>query len=293
MATKAIYKITILGWDKYNANLKRGHKCILLSTNFLSDAKVRSVSPVTRLLYLSCLLVAGESTQSQIEVTHESLVFQSGVKSGSLQSQLDQLVSLQLLAVEKTHTLLNRIEKNRIEKKGISTETQKASTAPPVSKTFSIDSYEEFRQKISETYFANWTQLYSDGYIDRELLKALSWLHANPKKNKKSIKGWVQFIGGWLERGWDKYQASIPGVRAINPPDRFDSIADRLILACRRFSSGDTGINEFMGSDWEWISRSGIMPSVRALKANDPWGRKQIISDLRGAYEQSLSIQTA
>lgn len=112
---KNIYKINILGWDKYNKNLKKGHKAILVSTGFLSDAKIRILTPTTKLLYLSCLLVAGESTSSQIEVSHESLVYQSGVKSGSLQSQLDLLQSLQLLTYEKNNILLNRIEKNRIE----------------------------------------------------------------------------------------------------------------------------------------------------------------------------------
>lgn len=117
MSNKSIYKIEILNWEKYNANLKKGHKKILLSTGFLSNAKIRSLTPVTRLLYLSCLLVAGESTTSHIEVSHESLVFQSGVKSGSLQSQLDLLQSLQLVRYEKNDFLINRIEENRREKK--------------------------------------------------------------------------------------------------------------------------------------------------------------------------------
>ncbi len=73
------------------------------------------LTPVSRLLYLSCLLVAGESTSSQIEVSHESLVFQSGVKSGSLESQLELLQSFQLLTYEKMTSLINRIEKNRRE----------------------------------------------------------------------------------------------------------------------------------------------------------------------------------
>lgn len=98
---RTIYKITILGWEDYNGTLKKGHKCILLSTNFLDNAKVRSQTLSGRLLFLSCLLLAGESKRSQIEVTHESLCFQSGVKSGSLQSQLDRLQSFQLITYDK------------------------------------------------------------------------------------------------------------------------------------------------------------------------------------------------
>lgn len=106
-----IYKITVKNWDKYNKTLKRGHKKIMISTGFLSDAKIRSLTPVSKLLYLSCLLVAGESTSPEIEVSHDSLVFQSGVKSSSLQSKLDELQYLQLVKYEK-------MPSNRIEKKG-------------------------------------------------------------------------------------------------------------------------------------------------------------------------------
>ena len=98
---KTIYKITVLNWEKWNANLKKGHQCILLSTGFLNDPKVRSQTLSGRLLFLSCLLLAGESKRSQFEVNHESLVFQSGVKSGSLESQLSRLQSFQLATYEK------------------------------------------------------------------------------------------------------------------------------------------------------------------------------------------------
>jgi len=104
-----------MNWDKHNSSKKKGHHSILISTRFLNDAKVRSLTPVSRLLFLSCLLLAGESNQSEFEVTHESLVFQSGVKSESLQSQLDQMTSLQLVTYEEIQ-IPSRIEENRREK---------------------------------------------------------------------------------------------------------------------------------------------------------------------------------
>lgn len=113
MANKTIYKITITNFEKHNKGMKKGYKKFMLSTGFLSDAKIRQLTPATTLLFLSCIAVAAESTSSHIEVTHESLCYQSRVKSGSLQSQLDLLQSLQLLNYEKVAT--NRIEKNRIE----------------------------------------------------------------------------------------------------------------------------------------------------------------------------------
>lgn len=131
LVKKNIYRITIKNWEKYNGTLKKGHKKVMVSTSFLSDAKIRSLTPVTKLLYLSCILVAGELTQSQIEVSHDSLVFQSGVKSGSLQSQLDLLQSLQLVTYEKV--LPNRIEMNRKEEKRIEEKGEQSKLRLPAS----------------------------------------------------------------------------------------------------------------------------------------------------------------
>lgn len=117
MKNKAIYKITINNFEKHQKGLKRGHKAILISTGFLSDSKVRMLSPGGKLLFLSLLLLGGESTSSQVNVSHDSLCFQSGVKSGSLHSQLTMLQELQLVTVEKNEVLYNRIEMNRKEEK--------------------------------------------------------------------------------------------------------------------------------------------------------------------------------
>lgn len=119
MARNLIYKITVKNWEKYNSRKKEGHRQILLHVGFLADAKIQQLSPATTLLFLSCMLLAGESAQSQFEVTHESLCFHSRVKSGSLQSQLAVLEELQLVTIEKIEPLKNRIEKKIREKKGI------------------------------------------------------------------------------------------------------------------------------------------------------------------------------
>lgn len=53
--------------------------------------------------------------------------------------------------------------------------------------------------------------LYGDAeYIKREFYKIQNWLDANPRKNNKTKRGWLAFVAGWLERGWPKYQQSIP-----------------------------------------------------------------------------------
>ncbi len=86
---------------------------MLISTGFLADAKVQQLSTTGILLFLSLILLAGESNQSQVEVSHESLRSHSRVKSESIQSQLALLQSLQLVTIEKIEPFLNRIEEKR------------------------------------------------------------------------------------------------------------------------------------------------------------------------------------
>lgn len=115
MANKTIYKINVINWDKYNRNLKKGHKAILISTGFLSDAKIRVLPNSGKLLYLGLLLRCGEVTSSLIEASHDHLVTFAGGSGQVVSRLLVQLEQLQLVTVEKIEPFINRIEKNRIE----------------------------------------------------------------------------------------------------------------------------------------------------------------------------------
>ena len=110
-----IYYISIINWENHNPKANKLFKKSLISNNFLMDPKIRTLTPTGKLLFLCLLLVSGESASSQIEVTLESLCFQSGVKPGSIHSQLDQLQSLQLLTWSKNASLIK--EKKEKEKK--------------------------------------------------------------------------------------------------------------------------------------------------------------------------------
>lgn len=241
---KTIYKITVLGWAKYNGTLKRGHKCILLSTRFLDDSKIRALSPVAKLLYLSCLLVAGESIRSQdevtsksghsqIEVSHESLVFHSGVKSQSIQSQLDLLQSLQLVTYEKTQALLDRIGKDRIgkDRNKISAEVNKPDKYKPEKKQLILSAHvsraadrgciDEFifddvcrgrLESVTHRAQKSWLLAYpSVDFITQEVRRANGWIETNPQKAPKDFG---KFMLNWLSRAYETYRKGLPSNRS-------------------------------------------------------------------------------
>lgn len=209
---KKIYKITVNSWDKHNKGKKVGHRYILLHCGFLSHPIISSLTPVTRLLYLSCLLVAGESASSHIEVTHESLWRQSGVKSGSIESQLDLLQSFQLLTYEKKESLYIKEEniKEYKRKELISTEpTLSLSVEPEKPKQefiiFKISANKEINLK--KDLLMSWIDTYPKEFVEEELKKARSWILSNEHKAPKSA--WGRFFNSWLSRGWDNYRKTL------------------------------------------------------------------------------------
>jgi hypothetical protein len=68
-------------------------------------------------------------------------------------------------------------------------------------------------RKVSAKTQLSWLDAYPDTrWIQQEILKAVAWETANPKKKKRHF---ARFMGGWLSRGWDKYTAKLPN-SAIN-----------------------------------------------------------------------------
>lgn len=129
-----VYTIKVNNWSKYNSSLKKGHKATLISNNFCSDGKLGAVPVTVRWLFLGILLTCGDHTRDTVEMSEKSLrdLLES---SWSVQRALEALQSLQLLSYDKNELLLNRIEKNRKEKKRIPVGGEKIKDAsqPPKS----------------------------------------------------------------------------------------------------------------------------------------------------------------
>lgn len=153
------------------------------------------------------------------------------------------------------------------------------------------------------------------------LAKVKSTNNARDRKSKARYletteEEWVQVIGlvaksdfcnGKNDRGWratfdwilqpetrlkvleGKYQnrAAKEKTKESFPLNNWSDLAGKLILAVRRFPSGDERLAESLGSDWEWISRSGLMSTIRAMK-DDDFSRKRLANDLRAASERLL-----
>lgn len=127
---KRIYSITVKNWEKYNSSKKKGHNCILLSTGFLSDAKIRMLTISGRVLFLGLLLRCGEVCANSIECSHDDLTKLVGGQGYDVSRLLSHLEELQLVSIAANDFLLDGIEKKSKEKKRI--ETKGELENPPV-----------------------------------------------------------------------------------------------------------------------------------------------------------------
>lgn len=91
--------------------------------------------------------------------------------------------------------------------------------------TFPIISENDF-ELIPKQSRDNWCKLYDVEYLQRESVKILNWLISNPNKNKRTAKGWIQFLSNWYERGWDQHLRK--GINSSNRKETTDEYIERL-----------------------------------------------------------------
>lgn len=286
--SKSIYKINVKNWGKYNGSLKRGHKCILLSTGFLSDAKIMSLPIGGRLLYLGLLLRCGEVTCSTIEASQELLVSFAGGPGQRVPSLLEQMQEIQLLTFEILTLSPKGIKlkgSNRIE----GPEQQKAvalrtPAQPPSKVQITINSVEQLFATIPKAHWDNWAKAFDREYMRLECVKMTAWLLANPNKNRKSLKGLLQFVGSWFNRGWDKWLQTGPSNK---PDDGWEKKAMIVRDALQKFGSGtkeQVELEQFMGPELYPIAVKAGIYNIRQMKAGDFY-LKTLAGMLRSASE--------
>lgn len=138
LSKNTIYKITVLNFEKYNGKIKKGYKSVMISTDFLDDAKVSSLPAGGKLLYLGLILRCGYLTSSSIEGSHDLLVRLAGGSGQVVQRLIDQLESLQLVTFEKKQLLMNLKEVKRKEVKRTESEGLKEAPSRPAEKAADI-----------------------------------------------------------------------------------------------------------------------------------------------------------
>lgn len=129
---KAIYEIHITNWKKHNVGRKKSFKSTMIPNNFCSDAKLRAMPMSCRWLFLSLLLLCGDTNEDTHRLTTSQVKAMLESTSSPVKA-LETLQSFQMLTYSVLSFLKNRSEEKGIEVKRseLNTPKTKAVEKPP------------------------------------------------------------------------------------------------------------------------------------------------------------------
>lgn len=197
MATKTLYTITINNWEKHNGKLKKGHTHFLISKRIFDDPAFSSMCVSSCYLFIRLLGACADQCSSNIRATHEQLVSWCGGSGQRPERYLIEMQEFQLLTYEKNSLFINRIEKNRKEKKGIEyNRCKKKEIAQP-----SVEPIENIGQKIYAHYCEVWKLKYktNPAYDAKGSKNLKSFCEKNGlDKTKELLTTYLQMNDQWF-----------------------------------------------------------------------------------------------
>lgn len=218
----SLIKISIPNWSKYNPRSDRtNYSWFRFENTFFGDHKIFEMNDSQRILFIAIICEASKKNSSDLELSPK---FLAAILNSTVQKVLENIQMLASLGAvsmaECRHddgkepsslpaTNVRTYERNERNERT----NEVLSLAPKRSRPYEIPSAGDFQDLLGE-YIPEWGRLYSADYVARETAKAFLWLKANPKKAKRTTKGWVQFFGGWFERGWDRNARGGPSNKA-------------------------------------------------------------------------------
>lgn len=161
----------------------------------------------------------------------ELKALKAGSKQASGGQQEAKRGSMQCNSMQDNAMQFNSNQSNAVVLVGTAALSVPAKAVPQKIKreTIQVYSFKDFDHILSHDVKANYYALYPDfEFLKREFLKMHNWLIANPKKNKKTVPNWIKFVSGWLDKGWPKYQNSLPSNKADQTTVALAEVDDRI-----------------------------------------------------------------
>lgn len=232
--------IEILNWEKYNPrrDIKRPH-WFALSNDLTEDDDFFAITDAEFRAWVHILSKASKKQSAIVTIDLDATDRKAKIASDVVRSAIDKLsdetrACLKVVALEEDEFTKSVRDPYAIRTRSVqhttrqdTTEQQEGVPSFPVvqahsrevaikssRETFLVSDAKDLVPIISDSIKARWAELYCEEYLRRELAKILNYLEANPRKNKKTTRGWISFCSNWFDRGWARYQAQFPGNKA-------------------------------------------------------------------------------
>lgn len=295
MARRDIFKISITNWDKYNSNRKKSYRSVMISERFLDDAKILSLAPCEKLLFLMCILHAAQSERGEVLLSTDMIRTCTRLRTTMIPTSFSQLQSLQLLTYEKIDSLSKRNEMNRNEMKRIPTRCRTPSPAAKISSPANLKTWAAYAAAYQERYKVDPVRNAKvncaiAGFVKRvgeeqapEVAKFFVWHNDSFYLRSTHSFSLALRDAESLHTQWVKGQAiTMSDVRdfekQIAASASVDSASEvgNIMTAVRHFGhTNQTDAKAWLGeSRWGWVQDLGGWRDVCALPDNDFSRRK-------------------
>ena len=211
----ANFNIIVLQWEKYNPRKDVKHpRWFAFSNRMIEDPDFFSFSSGEFKAWIYILSQCSQRNASQIvaNVTHLQQV--CAIKIDEFEGALKKLSNIGAIRFSRTRSVRICTDRVRdttditLQDITLQDTPARAAAAVEAEATFQLLSPKDL-DLIPEKVRSNWAALYEEAYLQRESIKIITWLVANPRKNKRNMRGWIKFLSNWFERGWSNHQKGI------------------------------------------------------------------------------------
>lgn len=234
-------KVDILSWEKFNPRQDRTNfTWFRFQNNFFENHALFDLNDADRVIFLFLLCTASKKGISEVEINvrfisallkkteHEirqslQSLAKSGVIVTSESRHDDGEAPSKCPSTIQDHTIQDHTKNLSTGSSAVvQSEQSRQESLPVVQKStpVKVETAQELISKIPQVTKQRWQMLYNDPeFLERELLKALNYYEANPRKMPKTVKGWTQALSSWFARGWDWRAKNIQGKKPAEKTD--------------------------------------------------------------------------
>jgi hypothetical protein len=231
--------IEILNWDKYNPRKDiKATNWVRLQNSLFEDPNFIDFSH-SEILFWIYLLSMGSKKQTgliKLSLRHADRIGRFSERD--VKSAIAKLIELGCVRIvnQSTNADVTQTSRTQHATDGRTDETNETDetdvdSSEQETSGFQLAAIPEFshstrllkifqERRVTADAQKAWLDAYPDPpWVEQQILKAVAWEIANPKKRKKNF---AHFINNWLSRDWDKHRSTLPS----NPVRK--SIADLL-----------------------------------------------------------------
>lgn len=224
-------RIEIIKWNDYNPRKDlKSTSWFRVQNTFWQDHKFFELTNDGKMVWIALLSTASQEQEGSIDINPGLIAAILRIKQEEVIRAIEILQELQCVHVLDTSTLrardvhvplqnrTERTEQNRTNRTESSSTSQKRGR-------FDASTLLEVLERIPKATIDHWCEMYPDKpFRDRILKKAFHYYaEQQPRKKPKTVQGWSNKFGFWLDKDWAKNTGTGPKTFA---QQRSDANAD-------------------------------------------------------------------